>query len=44
MTRGKGIYDDDDASDASAQTRAEPTEDVDEKTPDVDKGSGEPTA
>ncbi|UXA17701.1 hypothetical protein [Mycobacterium sp. SMC-4] len=47
MTRGKGIYDDEDGthtSSASAQNRVESDGDIDEKTPDVDKGSEEPTA
>lgn len=45
MTRGKGIYDDEGgSSEASAETRTEDADDVEEKTPDVDSGSGEPTA
>ncbi|BBX19911.1 hypothetical protein [Mycolicibacterium duvalii] len=46
MTRGKGIYDDEHGSEKSASSTAnsESDKDVDEKTPDVDKDSGEPTA
>ncbi|MGE2834089.1 hypothetical protein [Mycobacterium sp. SMC-4] len=44
MTRGKGIYDDEDDSEASAKTRSEDPDRIEEKTPDVDSGSGEPTA
>lgn len=45
MTRGRGIYDDEVGSEASEP--AESTkggEGTDEDTPDVDEGSGEPTA
>lgn len=42
MTRGSGIYDNDEGSTAD---RARDTEkDPDRDTPDVDKDSGEPTA
>lgn len=46
MTRGKGIYDDEEGSTASkAGDAASGTEkDADSDTPDVDKGSSEPTA
>jgi hypothetical protein len=39
MTRGKGIYDDEEGSAAS-----EPEKDPDRDTPDVDKDTEEPTA
>lgn len=41
MTRGKGIYDDEDGSTASETAD---TKDPDKDTPDVDKDAGEPTA
>jgi len=41
MTRGSGLYDDEDGS--AAQTADETEKDPDRDTPDVDKGSGEPT-
>lgn len=45
MTRGNGIYDDEDGSKAShAAQETEGREVTDEDTPDVDKSSGEPTA
>ena len=44
MPRGKGIYDDDaDDADRPAQ-REQADRTLDEKTPDVDKTAGEPTA
>ena len=46
MTRGKGIYDDEEgsaASEAAASTGGD-EKDPDKDTPDVDKGSSEPTA
>lgn len=42
MTRGQGIYDDEEGSTASESTDTE--KDPDKDTPDVDKGSSEPTA
>ena len=42
MTRGKGIYDDEDGS---ASSKGKDTEkDPEKDTPDVDKDAGEPTA
>jgi hypothetical protein len=42
MTRGKGIYDDEDGSAASQGDGTE--KDPENETPDVDKDAGEPTA
>ncbi|MGE0217377.1 hypothetical protein [Mycolicibacterium sp.] len=42
MTRGKGLYDDEDGSTASEAKNAE--KDPDRDTPDVDKDADEPTA
>lgn len=42
MTRGQGIYDDEEGSAASKGENAE--KDADKDTPDVDKNAGEPTA
>ena len=42
MTRGQGIYDDDEGSTASKAQDSE--KDPDNDTPDVDKSAGEPTA
>ncbi|MBB2992191.1 hypothetical protein FHR72_003687 [Mycolicibacterium iranicum] len=42
MTRGQGIYDDEDGSTASKGEGAE--KDPDTETPDVDKNTEEPTA
>ena len=49
MTRGSGLYDDesDDKGRGKSGTEggaAESEKDPDQDTPDVDKGSGEPTA
>lgn len=46
MTRGKGIYDDEEGSAASksVDTKKDIEKDVDRDTPDVDKSAGEPTA
>ena len=43
MTRGKGIYDDEEGS-AASQGSGEDDKDPDTDTPDVDKSAGEPTA
>lgn len=42
MTRGQGIYDDEEGSAASKGKNTE--KDADEDTPDVDKNADEPTA
>lgn len=45
MTRGKGIYDDEEGSAASRPADTADTEkDPDKDTPDVDKNTEEPTA
>ncbi|SRX78669.1 hypothetical protein [Mycolicibacterium parafortuitum] len=45
MTRGQGIYDDEEGSAASTSAKSSSTEkDPDKDTPDVDKDAGEPTA
>jgi hypothetical protein len=41
MTRGKGIYDDEDGSASAKGDEAE--KDPEKDTPDVDKDAGEPT-
>ena len=42
MTRGKGIYDDEEGS--ASSKRNDTDKDPDEDTPDVDKDAGETTA
>ncbi len=42
MTRGSGIYDDEDGS--TADKTGDTEKDPDRDTPDVDKDGGEPTA
>ena len=46
MTRGKGIYDDEEGSASSENTKADKADGNDRRTdtPDVDEGAGEPTA
>ncbi len=44
MTRGKGIYDDEEGSSASQAADSDTEKDPDQDTPDVDKSAGEPTA
>jgi hypothetical protein len=41
MTRGRGLYDDEDGS--AAQQSGENEKDPDRDTPDVEKDTGEPT-
>ncbi|MGB3353373.1 MAG: hypothetical protein WBB00_11415 [Mycobacterium sp.] len=46
MTRGSGIYDDEEGSASSKNTKADEAEGADRRkdTPDVDEDAGEPTA
>lgn len=44
MTRGKGIYDDEDDSGEGGPTGGGEAKDPDRDTPDVEKDSSEPTA